>query len=280
MNQLLSQITLQFFRFSLNGLSYVSDETAGSIALNLFCMPRKGRYLNGQHHFLKNTQQKDFFLESDNIRTYHWPGKGKKVLLLHGWESNTLRWKGMIDALREKQFDVYAMDAPAHGASGSNYFTAVLYAQMLDIVAKDIQPEILIGHSAGGMACVYYLSQMQTVEIKQLILLATPSELTTLIEVYRKFLLLNHSVIKGVEKVFKRRFGDPPSFFSMKKYATQLHLKGLIIHDTEDDIAPYSEGIAIHQNWKGSKMITTSGLGHSLASSKVIEAVVNYLSEI
>lgn len=278
MKQFLSEVGLQIFSTGLNGLSHLSNEKAGHIALNLFCTPRKGRYLNGQSNFLKETPQKDFFLREENIRTYHWPGKGKKILLLHGWESNTLRWQDTINALRAKQFDVYAMDAPAHGASGSNYFTAVLYAQMLEVVASEIRPEILIGHSAGGMACVYYLSQINAEGIKNLILLATPSELSSLIEVYRRFLSLNRSVIVGVEKVFENRFGEPVNFFSMQKFATKLKLDGLVIHDKEDPIAPYSEGVAIHKNWKGSKMVSMEGLGHSLPGQEVINTVVNYLS--
>ena len=276
MKAFFSQIALQVFRFSLNSLSYIANETAGNIALNLFCTPRKGRYDTVQPSFLKEAKQKDFFLGGDNISTYHWPGSGSKVLLLHGWESNTLRWEATITALRAKQFDVYAIDAPAHGSTGSKYFTTVLYAQMLEVVAQEFQPDILIGHSAGGMACVYYLSQIEKRGVEKLILLATPSELSSLIEVYRSFLSLNHKVIEGVGKAFIKRFGSPIPSFSMKKYITEVKQGGLLIHDKQDPIAHYAEGVAIHENWKASKMISTEGLGHSLASHKVIEMVVNY----
>jgi hypothetical protein len=54
-----------------------------------------------------------------------------------------------------------------------------------------------------------------------------------------------------------------------------------MIHDTEDKEAPYTHALAAHQNWKNSKLITTTGLGHNLKSLELIkdEDVEEFLNE-
>ena len=50
--------------------------------------------------------------------TYRWLGKKETILLAHGWESNSFRWKDLIVKLDTAlDYNVIALDAPAHGRS-------------------------------------------------------------------------------------------------------------------------------------------------------------------
>jgi hypothetical protein len=74
-------------------------------------------------------------------------------------------------------------------------------------------------------------------------------------------------------------FGNPITHYSTSKFAIDVTIPGLIIHDTEDKETPYHYGVAIHNNWPLSKLVTTSGLGHNLKSKSVIAEVVNFVHE-
>ena len=71
---------------------------------------------------------------------------------MHGWESNSGRWKNIIQRLQQEQYNIVALDAPAHGASGSSSFNAILYSKFITVVSKNFKPNFFIGHSVGGMA--------------------------------------------------------------------------------------------------------------------------------
>ena len=55
--------------------------------------------------------------------------------------------------------------------------------------------------------------------------------------------------------------------------------KGLIIHDQDDIEVPYSEALAIKENWKGSRLLSTSGYGHRwiLRQSDVWDSILKFI---
>ena len=65
--------------------------------------------------------------------------------------------------------------------------------------------------------------------------------------------------------------------FSMANFAKDLVLNGLLIHDKNDDIAPYSEAEGISKNWKNSQFITTENYGHSLFFDEVDNMIIDFL---
>ncbi len=273
-------ILLQGIRVTLNSLSYLAPQTAGRLAFELFCTPRAGRPEDMDTSILATAEQQTVHLAGQTTRLYHWPGTGKRIFLFHGWESNSARWETFLPSFKAQNFDVWALDAPGHGYSTAKRFTVPLYAAVIKEALAIYQPEAIVGHSAGGMASVLYLSQNQPKFVKQLILLATPSELIALIDIYRKALGLSERLINQMGEVFEKRFTYPIRSFSIQQMAKKIQQPGLIIHDLEDDIAPFEDAKAIHRNWPQSKLIKTQGLGHSLMGMEVIEQVSQYLGTL
>ena len=76
----------------LNATSIISSKFASRKALNLFASPRKGRYSEEQRKVIDSALFQEIEYNNLDIATYRWIGKGKKILLAHGWESNTSRW--------------------------------------------------------------------------------------------------------------------------------------------------------------------------------------------
>ena len=261
----------------LNVLSYVSVDYAANKALHIFSTPRKGK-LKPQHEtFLNSSKKESLKYEDFRISTYHWQGKGDTVLLVHGWESNAARWKKKIEHFIEEGYNIIALDGPAHGASGSKLFNALLYAEFINVVAKKHQPKIVIGHSVGGMASVFFQQKYQIQSIEKMVLLGAPSEFEGVLKNYIELLGYNKRLERHLTRVIINKFGAKPSDFSTSKFAKDIETDALIIHDTKDAIIPYSEASLIQKGLRNSKLISTEGFGHSLNSKSVSNSILKFL---
>ncbi|RIA08948.1 pimeloyl-ACP methyl ester carboxylesterase [Flavobacteriaceae bacterium MAR_2010_72] len=258
-----------------NAVSYISKTYAANKAIGLFTKPRKGRITEEQNEFLGTAFQEELQFENKPIMTYRWLGKKETILLGHGWESNSARWRSLILKLKSNDYNIIALDAPAHGYSKSNSFNAVLYSEYINVVAQRFQPDIVVGHSVGGMAAVFCQNKYRLKSIQKLILLGVPSEFKNVLKRYTDMLGYNQRIINELNSIIIERFGNEPNSFSTAKYLETIHSKGLIIHDEDDDVIPYNDAIQINQSFKNSKLITTKGLGHSLNN----ETVAGYISD-
>ena len=145
----------------INVLSFLSKSYATKKAISLFSKPRKGKITQIQGDFLDTSFKEELTYADNGIMTYRWLGKKQTVLLAHGWESNSARWQPLIKNLKDKGFTVVALDAPAHGNSGSDIFNALIYAEFIHAAAKRFKADIIIGHSVGGMAAVFCQNKSQ-----------------------------------------------------------------------------------------------------------------------
>ena len=272
------KIVVKAIGFFVNVTSYFSKRTAGKIAIYLFTTPRRGRINEKQSDFLGTSFREEIDFENTNIMTYRWLGQGKTVLLVHGWESNSARWEPLIKELQKYNYSIIALDAPAHGRSGSKRFTAIKYAEFIKVVCKKFNPDTIIGHSAGGMACAFYQSQNNLKTKEDLVLLGAPSEFSDVLDRYFKLMSYNTRTISGVNNLIKERFNAKPSDYSTAKSLKNITSKGLIIHDENDQIIPYADALIINENYKDSKLITTNGYGHSLNHEIVHKQIHEFLA--
>jgi len=273
---------LKTFLFTLigtyfNAISYISKTYAANKAIQLFSTPRKGKITEDQEDFLGTAFQEELKFENYPIMTYRWLGKKDTILLVHGWESNTARWKNLVLTLKQKNYNIVALDAPAHGYSGSKIFNALLYSEFIYKASKHFQPKIIIGHSVGGMATVFCMHKYQLEYVQKLILIGAPSEFTGVLKRYTDMLGYNQRIIKQINAVVIERFGAEPSTFSTAKFLETLTLKGLIIHDEDDMVIPYKDALQIKSSFKDSTLITTKGLGHSLNNELVASYIYDFI---
>jgi len=262
----------------LNVLSYVSADYAANRALHLFSTPRKGLLKEKHHKFLNTATQELLDYEDLPIMTYHWEGLGKKILLVHGWESNAARWKKKIKEFLKEDFNIIALDAPAHGASGSKVFNALLYSEFINVVVKKHKPDIVIGHSVGGMSSVFFQQKYQYKSIEKIVLLGAPSEFKDILKRYIQMLGYNKKIESQLKSVIFDQFGAAPEDFSTAKLIKNIRSKSLIIHDTKDAIIPYSDAELISRNHKNSYFISTTGLGHSLNDKSVTKSILDFIN--
>ena len=263
----------------LNTLHLVKPQKAVKKAFYLFCTPRRGRVKPEQEDFLTQAKAKTVIAEEIQLQTYHWKGSGKTILLVHGWESNTHRWKALIEKLQAKNYNIYAFDAPAHGFSSGNYIHVPLYTKCVEKMVQEFSPEVIIGHSIGGMTTVFHQHEFPNKAIQKLVLLGPPSELSAIMSNYQEILNLKPRVMKGLEKRFQTKLGYRFAEFSIAKFAKEVQQLTLVIHDKYDKIAPVEASKSIHQNLQHSEFIETEGAGHSLNNEDIYSAIIKFLEQ-
>ena len=263
----------------LNIVSYISADYAANKALHLFSKPRKGSISERQASFLKTANQSTLSYNNFNIAVYHWKGNGPSILLVHGWESNSARWKRKIKHFIKEGYAIYALDAPAHGGSGSKKFNALLYAEFINVVVNKYAPKILIGHSVGGMASVFFQQKYQNENIQKIVLLAAPSEFKGVLKQYINMLGYNKKIVDKLDIVILRKFGAKPDAFSTSEFIKDVDAEGLIIHDKNDTIIPFSDAKLIEKNLQKGKLVETSGLGHSLNHNTVSDRILEFIKD-
>ncbi|HZW63775.1 MAG TPA: alpha/beta hydrolase [Flavobacteriaceae bacterium] len=261
----------------INGMGFISKKTAAKLALKLFTTPMKGFIKKEQLAFLDTAFKEEFNYKHHSIITYRWPGKGKTVLLIHGWESNSARWKNLVLRLKNQNYNIIALDAPAHGNSSGKQFTAVLYAEYINVVAARFNPNIIIAHSVGAMSATFALEKYSYPNMAKLILLGSPSEFKDILVRYTQTLYLNKRVSKALEELIQTKFNKKIDEFSTAKTSHQLRIDGLLFHDKLDTVIPYQDAVTINTHFKNSKLISTEGLGHSLDHKEVYEHIEEFI---
>lgn len=264
-------------RYLLNGLAVFSKARAGRTALKYFFTPRVGRLRPQDREFLATAQWGSVTAQGFKVQYYLWDHAGPTVLLAHGWESNSARWRKLVERLLDRNFRVLCLDAPAHGESGSPQFSAVLYSQFIAALMGHLQADYGVGHSAGAMALTYYETHDPIHPLKKMVLLGAPSTLRAILDLYTGFLKISERAKQSVDEGILSKFGNPVEYYAIEDMANQLTTDCLIIHDEQDDTAPIAGAVRTHLNWRGSRFIRTSGLGHSLQDDAVYEAVIAFL---
>lgn len=267
------------YGFYINILSTVSTTKAAQLALKIFSTPRRGRILDYQQEFVNTARQQRITFDDGLYMLYHWKGSGPTVLLNHGWESNSYRWKYMLNDLQQHNYNIIAIDAPAHGNTDGTEFTAIKYSKIIKSTIDLYQPNIIIAHSVGAMATVYTLSQHPSTTVNKLVLLGSPNALEDIINSYQQLLGFNNKVYNYLNKLIKDNFGFFIQEFQTQNFAQHIDTPTLILHEQNDPLIPASASKNIASNMPQAQCkITTTG-GHSLHTPENTQHIIKFITK-
>ncbi len=278
MKKLLSKYLPLAYGQYFNVLALFSKQGAAKKAFHTFCTIRKGRVLPEQQDFLEQAKIEADHISDRQVQVYQWPGKRETVLLLHGWESNSYRWRNLIGYLRKEDFNILAFDAPGHGHSSGNWLHVPLYNQCVQHIVEKHNPRYMVAHSVGGMTALYHQYSYPESSIQKIVTIGSPSEFHEIMSEYQRILKLSDRVMDGLNNRIDELFGFQIRDFSTSRFAATNTKKGLIFHDRLDAIAPFHASESVHASWKGSELIATEGLGHSMHQPEVNQKIVDFLN--
>jgi len=265
----------------INLLRFVKPKKALHVSYALFTNPRAGKISKDKlPEILQNTIKEKFHYNDHSFQTYTWKGNDTKILLVHGWESNSARWEKTLPYLQKSGSTIIAIDAPAHGQSSGKEFNVPRYAEFINKAVEKYKPGIIIGHSIGGAACVYHQYLHPETSIKKMVILGAPSDLKTLIDNYINMLSLNHKMFPLLEKRYLENFNFKLEDFSGGKFAKKIKIDGIIAHDIDDTVVAFEEGQKIAKSWEKGRFITTKNLGHSMHDNDLYQEIYRFLFEV
>lgn len=260
-----------------NLVAVFSPDASAKLAIKTFAKVRKGRVQPAQQPFLDEAKHSLEAVNGNQIQTYQWMGSGPRVLLIHGWESNTFRWRMLIRILRKEGFHVIAFDAPAHGYSTGKMLHVPLYTECVEHMVQGFDPKYIIGHSVGGMTALYHAHRHPNESVEKIVTIGSPAEFQEIVQSYKSLLGFNDRVLKAFDKLVFKEFGYHIHEFATPRFVKGNPKKGLLLHDRLDRIAPFHASQKVHDAWEDSVLIPTEGLGHSMHQEDVNLKIVEFL---
>ncbi|GGG55210.1 alpha/beta hydrolase [Croceivirga lutea] len=277
MRKIIEKVAPLYYGQLLNGMALFNKPKAAEKAFDIFCTIRKGRVKPEQADFLDAAKHTVEEIGEQHIQTYKWTGGKETVLLLHGWESNTYRWRNLIKMLQEKDFTILAFDAPAHGYSTGEMLHVPLYAESLRHILNKFTPDYVVAHSMGGMTILFDHYLHPDAPVQKIVTVGSPCDFESFMHHYQKILKFNATVWEAMDERLKSVFGFHMHEFKSSLFAKNNKVPGLLFHDKEDKQVLYTESVKVHESWKSSRLVLTEGLGHSMHQVHVNEEIIEFL---
>jgi len=274
----MKNILLKTVSIYLNIINLLSSKIGGRHAFYIFCYPFKAKITPKQQEFLDTSHQFKLPVEDFEIQCYRWGNGPKNILFVHGWQSNTYRWRKYIDSLPHDQFTIYSFDAPGHGNSGSLIGNVPLFEKSIHKMMDHIgETESIISHSIGSFSSLYYINQNPQFQPNKLVTLATPDSIDDFLDYYFSTLNLSSKTKQNFLRYFVKYTQKDLSFFRLENLLNFNKSTGLIIHDEGDKTTTVNYSKKLHSLWPYSKLVITRGLGHKLKDEKIIRMVNEFV---
>lgn len=255
----------------------LAPRTAARVALRLFRTPHRHGTPLREKAWLKSAEPFSLDVAGERLRAWSW-GEGPTVLLVHGWEGRGSQMGAFAHPLVEAGFRVVTLDGPGHGDSSGRLSSVPQFAEAIAVLVEKIGPvHGIVTHSFGGAATGWAARQVPLTN--RLVFVAPPGDLDQYVTFFSDLLGLSPAVRQRMVSLLEKRFGLR---WDEVRYATLTPVEDtdlLVIQDRDDKESPFSNGLAVATAWPGSRLHTTSGLGHRriLRHREVIEQVVRFL---
>lgn len=217
---------------------------------------------------------------------YSRAGKGKPVVLLHGWGDSSVSWQPFAKKLADT-YDVIVPDLPGFGATESPHgaWSVTEYAQFVrDFLQKlDVKSYAVIGHSNGGAIAVRGIGQGMF-QADRLVLLASAGVRSPRVnQGFRIIAKVGKVVARPLPQTVRRRlrstlYQKAGSDMLVAEHmqetfkkivrddvrgdAAYLSLPTLLLYGDDDQETPMTIGRQLHEAINGSRLQVLQGSGH------------------
>ncbi len=214
---------------------------------------------------------------------WRWNASGKrKVLILHGFSSSARNFAHLVGSLVEKDVQVIAFDAPAHGDSEGKQIHSLRYRKFIQEIRQEWGPfDGYIAHSFGGLSLSLALEEQPPRPSDRVVLIAPATETRSALKQLQSTLQLSNRIMALIGEAIERRSGKSTDWFSVNRVVKNLSNPIFWIHDRNDDITPYAD-IKPTQELAPDhvRFMITEGLGHRriYREATVCQKIVDFLT--
>lgn len=215
-------------------------------------------------------------------------GKGKDLILLHGWGLDSSSFWPDVDLLKDT-FTLWLLDLPGHGRSDvpPSTFTITNYKNIIEqfIEEQKISKPIVLGHSFGGRIAIKLASENP--KLLEKIILEDSAGISTKLGIKNIFFQIIAKLVKylipdifnlkellrvKVYKILKSDYKDIGALKetfkeSIREDLTEdlkkIPIEVLIIWGEKDKTTPLKDGKRMYQLIKNSKLVVMEEMGHA-----------------
>ncbi|WP_299675126.1 alpha/beta hydrolase [uncultured Dokdonia sp.] len=174
-----------------------------------------------------------------NVALHSWGTGAKNILFLHGWKSNSKQWQPYVEQLDLNEYTLYALDAPAHGASEGNHLNVEFYRETIQSVIYHVgKIDCVICHSLGCLSTSYLYLMNQEIPIDSYIIMGAPSGLDAILVYFKNLLSLSESTLKNlrfkIDTILKISFDE----VTLQQFFQKVDKPCMVIHERSDNVTP------------------------------------------
>lgn len=212
------------------------------------------------------------------VALHSW-GKGdKKLLFLHGWKSNSKQWQPYVEQLDLNEYTIYALDAPAHGASLGNHLNVEFYRESIQLAVNHIgKIDCAICHSLGCLSTSYAYLLNQNIPISSYIIMGAPSGVDAILVYFKDMLSLSQKAIKNlrikIDNVLKLPFDE----VTLQQFFKKVDTPCLVIHETSDYVTPIAPIRTAIEHLPHIDRLYTNHQDHMLKEQETIDTIKEFL---
>lgn len=280
------RVAINYYKVKFKVLSLVSARLAAESVFKLFCTPYSGKPKRKVPSVFARAVNLSFNINGKKIKGWKWEpdqSNGKKILIVHGFDSCSYRFDRYIVPLNREGFEVIAFDAPGHGISEGKTVNALEYSEAI-LKAEDLFGSFygIMAHSLGGLAASLAFEQLPNQENRKLVLIAPTTETTSAIENFFLFVTVPKKVQTAFHGLLEEVGQKPISHYSINRMIRNFRAPILWIHDEDDKVCPYCDTIPVQDlKLPGVEFLITKGLGHSgiYRHNNVFKKIVGFLKD-
>ena len=205
-------------------------------------------------------------------------GDGEPVFLVHGWGGQAGQLTPFVEPLVAAGLRPIAIDVPGHGSAASGESSIFHFAAAIEAAGDLFGPSAgIVAHSFGAAASTLALSRGARAE--RAVFIAPPVSFETFVGRMRHALGFSPAVEQRFRELAEERLRVRFELFEPRRFATELDVPLLILHDPADDEVPFEGGEELARHWRNAQLEPLSGLGHyrPLRDPTTIERAVRYL---
>jgi len=260
----------------INGLSLIAPQLSAKHAFYIFCYPFAAKLQSHHKAFLSSGTESIIAFEGKNIASYSWGHGSETILCVHGWQSNSFRWKKFIESFDHARYTVLAIDAPGHGASSGRILNVPMYARLIAQIMEETEIDFILGHSMGCFSALHAMHDETAKRPKAAVLLAAAASAEEFVGFFKEIVGLSNRAERELRIFFKSYVGHEVSYFETNRYAPSMEFPALIIHDRGDLEIPVKYAQRLHEAWPQSELVLTDGLGHRMRDISVVDQTIHF----
>jgi pimeloyl-ACP methyl ester carboxylesterase len=205
-------------------------------------------------------------------------GAGPTVMLLHGWGGSAADMMPTATALANAGYRSVLFDMPGHGSSAGRESSLVEFLRAMRAVSRTLgTPELIVGHSFGGAAAVFGITELG-LPVRGAVLFSPAPGPAYYVDRFARTVGLPAARTMGMMRLVVERVGRSVESLDALVAARDARVPALILHDPADREVPFAFAQQMSATWAGSRLVERPSLGHKriLRDPTSIAAAVDF----